>query len=252
MHLDVYVWLPRRPPVVELQPRNPPSAERKGATLRALRQVVRQNGGASGGANPVSDSPAAAAAPTVVALPDPDAPDRLLLVACDVGDRPGVMRDISDVLFCRADMFLLSDSPSPRSIHVISRGVAAARIHGICSGCGVAATRLRGISTRRHPTASPRLIPRRRHAAAAAPPRPAPAGPRRAPLAPGPLLGSGRRRPAVHHVLALRGARPRRGPRRRRGEARRGHDPRGAVAGRRRNAFPLLPNSRALPFSSRF
>ncbi|KAK7241723.1 sulfate transporter [Aureococcus anophagefferens] len=74
-----------------------PSLASKRDTVQALRLVVRQNGG-MGGANPVADGLEAIAPPTVVALPDPESPDRLLLVACDVVDRPGIMRDISDVL----------------------------------------------------------------------------------------------------------------------------------------------------------
>ena len=79
-------------------PRALPSDRVKRDTVQALRLIVRQNGGASGGANPVADSLEALAPPTVVALPDADSPDRLLVVACDVADRPGIMRDISDVL----------------------------------------------------------------------------------------------------------------------------------------------------------
>ena len=79
-------------------PRALPSDRAKRDTVQALRLIVRQNGGASGGANPVADSLEALAPPPVVALPDADSPDRLLVVACDVADRPGIMRDISDVL----------------------------------------------------------------------------------------------------------------------------------------------------------
>jgi len=37
---------------------------------------------------------------------DDDALDQILLVACDVGDRPGVLRDISDVLASRLSLQL--------------------------------------------------------------------------------------------------------------------------------------------------
>lgn len=76
----------------------PTSDAHKCSTINALRAIIRQNGGASGGINNVADEPEAPAPPTVVCVADEAAADQILLVACDVGDRPGVLRDISDIL----------------------------------------------------------------------------------------------------------------------------------------------------------
>ena len=87
-------------------PSPPATPAHKRDTVRALRSIIQQNGGASSGANPVADEPEAPAPPTIVCVADDDALDQILLVACDVGDRPGVLRDISDVLASRLSLQL--------------------------------------------------------------------------------------------------------------------------------------------------
>ena len=81
------------------QPASAKTAGDKRATLAALRQLVRDSAEATTSLVQPSARGVDRLEPAViVAVPDDSAPDLVVLIALDVPDRPGLMRDISDTL----------------------------------------------------------------------------------------------------------------------------------------------------------
>ncbi|KAJ8602354.1 hypothetical protein CTAYLR_004240 [Chrysophaeum taylorii] len=76
----------------------PASLAEKRNFLASRRSVVEQSAIAASTAEVVAPIRETLAPPRVVALPDDTASDLMIFLAVDVADRPGVLRDISDVL----------------------------------------------------------------------------------------------------------------------------------------------------------
>ena len=125
----------RDPSAVKPPPAPSPPATRRTSATRCARcgrctterrRVVRRN--------PVADEPEAPAPPTIVCVADDDALDQILLVACDAGDRPGVLAAYPDVLASRLSLQLRYNEAAVvgrRSILVLEvRGARARRSGG--------------------------------------------------------------------------------------------------------------------------